>query len=79
MFVQVLLPMVVGPWIGALMCGQNAGIGGVVDSSFTPSSNIYLGGLLVGLLHLIPLIIVIIKNEKNEKNIAKEEKEEATI
>ena len=75
MFVQVLLPMLIGPWIGALMCGQNAGIGGVVDSQFIPSSNIYLGGFLVGLLHLIPLYIVIrkINNNKVTENKAEED------
>ncbi len=66
MFIQVLFPMIIGPWIGALMCGQNAGIGGVVDSQFSPSSNIYLGGILVGLLHLIPLFFVIRKINKTK-------------
>ena len=50
-FMAVLVPMLVGPWIGsALSAGSGAPGFGVVGDGFTPSSLIFLGGAAVALL-----------------------------
>ncbi|MCF0117251.1 MAG: MFS transporter, partial [Bacilli bacterium] len=66
---QVLVPMLIGPWIGSMISsgGVDAGFG-VVGDGYTPSSFIYLGGAVVSLLILIPYIFTIkaLKKEKED-------------
>ena len=56
-FMIVLVPMLIGPWIGsAISAGSASMVGfGVVGDGFTPSSLIFLGGALVSLLTFLVL------------------------
>ena len=56
-FAVVLIPMLIGPWIGsAISAGSGAMVGfGVVGDGFTPSSLVFAGGALVSLLTFVPL------------------------
>lgn len=50
-FMAVLVPMLVGPWIGSALSAGSGALGfGVVGDGFTPSSLIFLGGAAVSLL-----------------------------
>jgi MFS family permease len=50
-FTAVLVPMLIGPWIGSVLSGNSGGASfGVVGDNYTPSSFIFLGALIVGLL-----------------------------
>lgn len=68
MFMQVLFPMVVGPWIGAICAGgeNDFTFGGVVGSDFVPSSGIFIGGVVVAIIGLIPIYFMF-KNIKPRK------------
>lgn len=58
-FMVVLVPMLIGPWIGSAMSASSGVIGlGVVGDDFTPSSLIFLGGAAVALLTFIVLLVV---------------------
>lgn len=58
-FMVVLIPMLVGPWIGSAMSASSDAIGfGVVGDGFTPSSLIFLGGAAVALLTFVVLLII---------------------
>ena len=54
-FAVVLVPMLIGPWIGsAISASSGAMVGfGVVGDGFTPSSLIFLGGAIVALLTFV--------------------------
>ena len=56
-FMIVLVPMLIGPWIGAaISAGSASMVGfGVVGDGFTPSSLIFLGGAIVSLLTFVVL------------------------
>ena len=56
-FMIVLIPMLIGPWIGAaISAGSASMVGfGVVGDGFTPSSLIFLGGAVVSLLTFVVL------------------------
>ena len=56
-FMVVLVPMVLGPWIGSLIsAGSGSVVGfGVVGDGFSPSSLIFLGGAIVALLTFVVL------------------------
>lgn len=59
-FMVVLVPMLVGPWIGSTVSasgGQIAGFG-VTGDGFTPSSMIFLAGAIVSLLVFIVLAVI---------------------
>ena len=45
----VLIPMLIGPWIGSAISGNQAFLG-VTEKSYEPSIYIFIGALLVGLL-----------------------------
>lgn len=50
-FTAVLVPMLIGPWIGSVLSGNSSGASfGVVGDNYTPSSVIFLGALVVGVL-----------------------------
>jgi MFS family permease len=56
-FMVVLVPMLIGPWVGSTMSATSDAIGfGVVGDGFTPSSLIFLGGALVALLTFVVLL-----------------------
>ena len=59
-FMVVLVPMRVGPWIGsAISASSGAVVGfGVVGDGFTPSSLIFAGGAAVALLTFIVLFLI---------------------
>ena len=63
-FMVVLVPLLVGPWIGsAISASSGAVVGfGVVGDGFTPSSLIFAGGAAVSLLTFI--ILWFIRKEK---------------
>lgn len=53
-FMIVLVPMMIGPWIGSSISASSGVVGlGVVGDGFTPSSLIFLGGALVALATFI--------------------------
>ncbi len=53
-FSVVLVPMLVGPWIGSVVSASSGVIGvGVVGDDFTPSSLIFIAGAAVSLLTFI--------------------------
>ena len=56
-FMIVLVPMLIGPWIGsAISASSGAVVGfGVVGDSFTPSSLIFAGGAVVSLVTFVVL------------------------
>lgn len=60
MFMVVLVPMLVGPWIGSAVSSGSGAIGGfgVVGDGFTPSSLIFLAGALVSLA-VVPTLAAI--------------------
>ena len=59
-FMVVLVPMLVGPWIGsAISASSGAVVGfGVVGDGFTPSSLIFAGGAIVALFTFIVLFAI---------------------
>ena len=59
-FMVVLIPMLIGPWIGsAISASSGAVVGfGVVGDGFTPSSLIFAGGAAVSLLTFAVLALV---------------------
>ncbi|MBQ3301489.1 MAG: MFS transporter [Eggerthellaceae bacterium] len=58
-FAVVLVPMLVGPWIGSLISASSGAVVGfgVVGDGFTPSSLIFAGGALVSLLTFVVLAL----------------------
>ena len=56
-FMVVLVPMLIGPWIGStISAGSGSVVGfGVVGDGFSPSSLIFLGGAVVALLTFVVL------------------------
>jgi MFS family permease len=55
-FMVVLIPMLIGPWIGSSLSSSSGVVGlGVVGDSFAPSSIIFLGGAIVAALTFIVL------------------------
>ena len=66
-FCIVLVPMLIGPWIGStISASSGAMVGfGVVGDGFTPSSLIFAGGAVVALLAFI-VLFAIRRAEKNE-------------
>lgn len=59
-FMVVLVPMLIGPWIGsAISASSGAVVGfGVVGDGFTPSSLIFAGGACVALLTFVVLFAI---------------------
>lgn len=58
-FMVVLVPMLIGPWIGSALSATSGAIGfGVVGDGFTPSSLIFLGGAIVALATFAVLAII---------------------
>ena len=59
-FMVVLVPMLIGPWIGsAISASSGAMVGfGVVGDGFTPSSLIFAGGACVALLTFVVLAFI---------------------
>ncbi len=59
-FMVVLVPMLIGPWIGsAISASSGAVVGfGVVGDGFTPSSLIFAGGACVALLTFVVLAFI---------------------
>lgn len=64
--VQVLIPMLIGPWIGSLLSGNSSeGFLGVAGDGYTPSSLVFLGGLIVGLFVYLTLLLYSKKEKQN--------------
>ena len=68
-FMVVLVPMLIGPWIGsAISASSGAVVGfGVVGDGFTPSSLIFAGGAAVALLTFIVLAVIRRQAKKQQK------------
>ena len=63
----VLIPMLVGPWIGSTLSATTGAIGfGVVGDGFTPSSLIFLGGAVVALLTFAVLPFIRAQRRRND-------------
>ena len=63
--VQVLIPMLVGPWIGSLLSGNvSEGFLGVAGDNYIPSSLIFLGAFVVGIFVSISILMY---NKKKSK------------
>lgn len=70
-FTAVLVPMLIGPWIGSILSGNSSGASfGVVGDDYTPSSFIFLGALIVGLLTTIIIYLAnrLIVRKKSDCN-----------
>ena len=66
-FVSVLIPMLIGPWIGSFISNggsSNGGFLGVAGDDYTPSSLIFIAGAIVGLLTFI--IVYVINYKKGD-------------
>ena len=63
---SVLIPMLIGPWIGSTICGGGAIFGVATGDGFKVSPFVFLGGFIVILLIVIPLLFVKDKNERVE-------------
>ena len=58
-FMVVLIPMLIGPWIGSFLSASSDAVGfGVVGDGFTPSSLVFLGGAVVAILTFAVLLII---------------------
>lgn len=67
-FMAVLVPMLVGPWIGSTLSATSGAVGfGVVGDGFTPSSLIFLGGAVVGALTFAVLPFVRAQREREHR------------
>ena len=67
-FVSVLIPMLVGPWIGSILSGNTSeGLLGVAGDAYTPSSLIFIAGCVIGLLTFGVIYLVSLK-KKGEAN-----------
>ena len=63
---SVLIPMLIGPWIGSTICGGGAIFGVATGDGFKVSPFVFLGGFIVILLIVIPLLFVKDKHERAE-------------
>ena len=59
-FMVVLVPMLIGPWIGSMISASSGAVVGfgVVGDGFTPSSLIFAGGAVVSLLTYVVLFVI---------------------
>ena len=62
---SVLIPMLIGPWIGSTICGGGA-LFGVPSNDFTVKPFVFFGGFIVILFILIPLFFLR-KEHENDK------------
>lgn len=69
---SVLIPMLIGPWIGSTLCGGGA-LFGVLENeaTFKVSQNVFLGGLIVIVLIVIPLYFIFKSKEKKNREVGK--------
>lgn len=74
-FMVVLVPMLVGPWIGSLISSSSGAVEGfgVVGDGFTPSSLIFIGGAVVALLTFVVLAAI---KRQAANNMARRDVEE---
>ena len=76
--VGVLIPMLVGPWIGSLVSSSSAidaGFG-VVGDDYTPSSLIFIAGAVVSLLSIITIYFIARSVKKEKENFVEEKSNE---
>ena len=66
-FMTVLIPMLIGPWIGSAISGNSKFLG-VTEKNYQPSIYIFIGALLVGLL-TIGIILLVYFKKKGEKDV----------
>ena len=63
-FMSVLIPMLIGPWIGSAISGDGSdGFLGVTEKGFQPSSMIFIAALIVGLLTFGIIALVYFKKK----------------
>lgn len=66
-FMAVLVPMLVGPWIGSAVSASSGAVGfGVVGDGFAPSSLIFLAGAAVALVTFAVLLLIRARRSGNE-------------
>ena len=72
-FTAVLVPMLIGPWVGSLLSGNSGGASfGVVGDEYTPSSLIFLGGLIIGMITIAAILFtnhLMVKRKKGELDV----------
>lgn len=68
-FMVVLVPMLIGPWIGSAISASSGSMMGfgVVGDGFTPSSLIFAGGALVSLVAFVVLFAIARLEKQNTK------------
>lgn len=64
-FASVLIPMLIGPFIGSAICGGGAMFGVIESEKFVVSKFIFLGGFIISLFVIIPLLFMEKKHAKN--------------
>ena len=64
-FASVLIPMLIGPFIGSAICGGGAMFGVIESEEFVVSKFIFLGGFIISLFVIIPLLFMEKKHAKN--------------
>ena len=65
---MVLIPMLIGPWIGSVICGGGASFGVVEnEDTFLVSKYIFLGAIIVGLFTIIPTMFIRRMENENSK------------
>jgi MFS family permease len=69
-FVSVLIPMLIGPWIGSLISGTSSeGFLGVTDKNYSPKNLIFYAALVVGVFtYIIVLWVHNFKKKTGEEN-----------
>ena len=68
-FVSVLIPMLIGPWIGSAISGDSSeGFLGVAGDQYTPSQSIFIVAALIGIL-TFGVILLVMFMKKGEKDV----------
>ena len=68
-FVSVLIPMLIGPWIGSLISGKaSEGFLGIAGDDYTPKNLIFFAALIVGVFTYLIVLWVHNFKKKGENN-----------
>ena len=68
-FMTVLIPMLIGPWIGSAISGDvGEGFLGVTDGNYQPSALIFIAAFVVGILTMGIIALVYFKKKGDNKD-----------